>query len=180
MKAVRNKPVIRHATLEDVDAIVRIFSGPLAIRGTLQLPFPSPEVWRQRLAEPEAGLVPLVACVDAEPLGMLGIHTRPEMPRLRHSAMIGMAVRDDWQKRGLGTALLRAAVDMADNWLQLTRLELQVFVDNTPAIRLYEKFGFEKEGTLRQGAVCEGILTDVLLMGRIKRSGQQPGPGLHI
>ncbi len=57
-----------------------------------------------------------------------------------------MYEHDQWQGRGVGRALMEAAVDLADNWLSLTRLELTVFADNAPAIRLYERVGFEVEG----------------------------------
>ena len=36
---------------------------------------------------------------------------------------------------------------MCDNWLRVDRIELTVFVDNAPAIKVYKKFGFEIEGT---------------------------------
>lgn len=162
------EPVIRHGCLADVDAVVRIFSGPAVIRGTLQLPYPSTEFWRRRFAEPERGWIPLVACVDNEVVGILGIHSHPDMPRTRHSAWIGMAVRDDWQRRGIGSALLREAIALADGWLQLSRLELHVFVENEPAIQLYGRFGFELEGTMRKAAFCDGALRDVLMMARLK------------
>ena len=67
-----------------------------------------------------------------------------------------MAVRDDWQGKGTGTALMQAAVDLADKWLNLTRLELEVYTDNEAAIRLYEKFGFIIEGTLAQHSFRDG------------------------
>ena len=79
-----------------------------------------------------------------------------------------MAVRDDWQGKGVGSALMEAALDLADNWLNLTRLELTVFADNVPAIRLYEKFGFTAEGTLRQYALRDGQYQDCLIMARIR------------
>jgi putative acetyltransferase len=60
-----------------------------------------------------------------------------------------MGVRDDWQGKGVGSALMRAALDLADNWLGLRRLELNVHADNERAIALYRKFGFEIEGTHR-------------------------------
>lgn len=159
--------VVRHAILADLDAVVRIFTGPRAVRGTLQLPYPSPEVWRERLAEPERGVISLVACAEGEPVGMLGLHTHPDLPRLRHSATLGMAVRDDWQGKGVGTALVRAGVELADRWMGLTRLELHVYPDNEPALRLYRKFGFEEEGTLRRASFRDGRYQDVLVMGRL-------------
>jgi len=167
----RRPIVVRAAAPADFEAVTRIFAGPKAVWGTLQLPYPSAEVWRKRLAEPERGLHALVACVDGEPVGMLGLHTHPDLPRVRHAASLGMGVRDDWQGRGVGTALVRAALELADGWLGLRRIELNVFPDNEAAIRLYRKFGFEFEGTLRQAALREGRLCDVRVMGRL-----HPGP----
>ncbi len=40
-------------------------------------------------------------------------------------------------------------MDLADNWLNLQRLELTVYSDNAAAIALYRKFGFEQEGCHR-------------------------------
>lgn len=52
-----------------------------------------------------------------------------------------MAVRDDWQGKGAGTAL-----DLADNWPNLVRLELDAW-DNEPAIRLWSRAGPPLSGT---------------------------------
>ncbi len=83
---------------------------------TLGFPFSSKEHWRKRLAEGREGEVSLVACVGSEVVvGHLSVYLYPE-PRRRHSGHFGMAVRDDWQGRGVGTKLLAAALDLADNW----------------------------------------------------------------
>lgn len=79
-----------------------------------------------------------------------------------------MTVRDDWQGKGAGTSLMQAMVDLADKWLNLSRLELEVYTDNEPAIRLYKKFGFVVEGTLRQFAYREGEFADVYSMARLR------------
>ncbi len=158
---------IRRAEPSDYEALARVLSGPKAIWGTLQLPFPSLEIWRKRLAEPPEGFYNLVACVDNELVGQLGLHTFPNHPRRHHAAELGMAVRDDWQGKGIGTALMQAAVDLADNWLNLSRLELEVFVDNEPAIRLYKKFGFTIEGTLVRYAFRNGQFVDTYTMARL-------------
>ena len=79
-----------------------------------------------------------------------------------------MAVRDDWQGKGVGTALMEAALDLADNWLNLMRIELHVYVDNAGGIALYEKFGFEVEGTHRRFAFRDGEYVDAYSMARLK------------
>lgn len=83
-------------------------------------------------------------------------------------ASVGMAVRDDWQGKGVGSALMQAATELADRWLNLTRLELAVYTDNAPAIHLYEKFGFVREGTLRQYAFRDGVFVDAYAMARLR------------
>ena len=159
---------VRHAEPDDYEAMHRIMSAPKVAAGTLQLPLQSAEAWRKRLAEPPEGLFLLVACVDGEVVGNLGLETHPNRPRMRHAGSIGMAVRDDWQGRGVGTALLRAALDLADNWLNLSRVELTVYTDNAAGIALYEKCGFEMEGTHRRYAFREGAYADAYSMARIK------------
>jgi putative acetyltransferase len=83
---------------------------------------------------------------------------------------MGMSVHDDYQGRGVGTALMAAMVDLADNWLGLRRIELQVWTDNAPAIHLYEKFGFAIEGTGRQFARRAGELIDAYYMARLRQT----------
>jgi putative acetyltransferase len=91
---------IRHAEPDDAGAIHRILTGPRAMEGTLQLPLQSVEGVRKRFfSETREGLYHLVACVDEEVVGHLGLETFTA-PRRRHVGNIGMAVRDDWQGRG--------------------------------------------------------------------------------
>mgnify|MGYP001811203034 CR=1 FL=1 len=88
--------------------------------------------------------------------------------RTRHSGGIGIMVHKDYQGMGVGTALLEALLDVADNWLMLVRVELTVFTDNEKAIRLYEKLGFEKEGCKRLAGIRNGKYADEYLMARIR------------
>jgi L-phenylalanine/L-methionine N-acetyltransferase len=158
---------IRRAEPSDYEAVHSIYMGAQAVWGTLQLPFPSVEQWRKRLAEPPEGMMSLLAIVDAEVIGQLGL-TFPRSPRRRHVGQLGMAVRDDWQGKGAGTALMQAAVDLADKWLNLERLELDVYTDNEAAIRLYKKFGFVIEGTLVRFAFRDGRYVDGYAMARLR------------
>lgn len=157
---------IRHAELDDFSAIAQIYSQPFAAAGTMQVPLQSAEVWKKRLVNQGPQDRMLVAVVDGEVVGNLGLHPVPQ-PRRAHVAGMGMAVRDDWQGRGVGTALLTAAIDLADNWLGLLRLELTVYTDNLAAHRLYQRHGFVVEGTHRAYALRQGRYVDALAMARL-------------
>ncbi|MGI8867012.1 MAG: GNAT family N-acetyltransferase [Rubrobacteraceae bacterium] len=158
---------IRHVEPEDHEALRLVFSGQKAIAGTLQLPFPSSETWRKKLAEPPEGLHSLVACLEGEVIGTVSLSTNSR-PRLRHTGNVALIVRDDFQGKGVGSAMMEAVLDLADNWLGLRQVSLNVFVDNAAAIALYEKFGFEIEGTHRQDAFRDGVYVDSYSMARLR------------
>ena len=158
--------VIRHAEPDDYRAVARIYSHPLAAGGTLQIPVQSAEVWKQRLSNLAPHDRILVAVTDGEVVGNLGLQPQTNIRR-SHVAGIGMAVRDDWHGKGIGKALLRSAVDLADNWLGVIRLELTVWTDNLAAQRLYAGEGFLVEGTHRAYALRHGRYTDALAMARL-------------
>ena len=161
---------IRRAEPDDYPALYEMFTSPKLYANTLQLPYPSRETWRRRLAEPGDGAHNLAAVVGDKVVGMLSLHTFPHRPRRHHVGSIGMSVHDDWHGKGVGAALMRAGLDLADNWLNLTRLELEVYTDNEPAVRLYERFGFEREGLLRQHAYRDGRYVDAYAMARLRTS----------
>jgi L-phenylalanine/L-methionine N-acetyltransferase len=173
--------IVRPTEQTDYEALQRLFSGPRVIAGTLQLPLPSAGMWRRRLSEPQEGMFSLVACVGEEVVGEISLRTSPTLWRMRHVGSIGMAVRDEWQGRGIGTALMRALLDLADNWLNLTRIALQVYVDNAPAIALYRKFGFEIEATHHRFALRHGEFVDSYSMARLvnRVSGSQHAAALR-
>ena len=161
---------IRAAEVRDAEALTRVYSTPRTVWGTFQLPYTTVESRRKRIAELPLGNHLLVAEVDGEVVGSTGLQTYRDNPRRSHVASIGMGVRDDWQGKGIGTALLGAVVDMADRWLQIKRLELEVYTDNPVAIALYTKFGFEREGTLRAFAFRNGEYVDAYVMARVRTS----------
>jgi putative acetyltransferase len=158
--------VVRRAEPNDAAAIHETFLGPKAIAGTLQLPYPSVEMWRKRIADFAAEDYLLVAMVAGEVVGNAGLHAS-KSPRRRHVGALGMAVRDDRQRGGVGTALMKAAIELADGWLNYQRLELFVYTDNLAALSLYRKFGFAIEGTCRAYAFRDGQYVDAYQMARL-------------
>lgn len=159
---------IRAAEADDYPAIRETMMQPIAQAQTLQLPYPSLDLWKKRVAELPPGDHMLVAEVDGNVVGNLGLHATGKSPRRRHAAALGMTVHDAWHGKGVGSALMAAAIALADDWMQVSRLELTVYVDNAAAIALYRKFGFEIEGTHRRYAVRQGKFVDAYAMARLK------------
>jgi putative acetyltransferase len=158
---------VRRAGPSDAEAIWKCYTAPLAVRNTLQMPYRSLESVREQLTKYGEGDHILVAAMNDEVVGVIGLHTSSR-PRVNHRGEIGMMVRDDWHGKGVGTAMMRAVIDLADKWLNLARIELTVFTDNQSAIALYRKFGFEIEGTHRKYAFRDGEFVDAYAMARIK------------
>ena len=78
---------------------------------------------------------------------------------------LGMAVAREWRGRGVGSALLVAAIDWARE-RGLHKLSLGVFAHNAAAIALYRKFGFVEEGRrVKHYRRASGELWDALEMG---------------
>ncbi|MCX9154551.1 GNAT family N-acetyltransferase [Niveibacterium sp. 24ML] len=157
---------VRAAEPEDWRALHAILTAPAAAAGTFSMPYNSAEVFRRMLAEP-GGDHRLLGCVNGEPVG--AVILMPQGPARRaHCARLAIAVRDDWQGQGIGTRLMAAVTDLADNWLGLARIELEVFVDNAAAIAMYRRAGFDTEGCSRGFALRHGALVDVYRMARLR------------
>ena len=158
--------VLRAATPEDAAGIAAIHCLPGYRYNTLRLPFEKAESMRKRLQENAPGAVSLVATVDDMIVGD-GI-LLPFEGRRRHAAMVGMGVHDDYVGCGIGKAMMGALVSTAEDWLNVVRLELTVYSDNTAAIGLYKSFGFIEEGLHRKYAFRDGAYVDALAMARVK------------
>ncbi|HSV69898.1 MAG TPA: GNAT family N-acetyltransferase [Methylibium sp.] len=170
---------VRRATTQDAAGYARMMADPAVYAGLMQLPYPSEELWQARLTEMLAPGKPdlhLVAERDGELVGGLGLHAANPSPRRRHAMVLGLSVVPAAQRQGVGSALLQAACDYADRWVQVLRLELDVYVDNTPAIALYRRFGFEVEGTHRAYALRDGVYVDSYAMARLHPNPPQLPP----
>ena len=158
--------LIRAMEPADLPDLTEAWNQPAAYAGTLQLPYTSVEARRQSWVVAAPTRHNLVAVIVGKVVGLIGLH-RGEARRA-HVGDIGMAVHDAYAGRGAGTALMAAAIDLADNWLQLKRLELGVYADNARAIALYERFGFEREGYQRAYSWRNGAFTDSISMARLR------------
>jgi putative acetyltransferase len=79
-----------------------------------------------------------------------------------------MGVKATARGTGVGSVLLNAAIELCEKWVNVSRIELEVYTDNVAAIALYSKHGFEIEGTCKRYAFRDGQYVDVHVMARIK------------
>lgn len=144
----------------------RLLQDKSVIHGTLQLPLGSQQALEQRWAARSDRDHLVVAEIDGAVVALGGLHVS-HRPRQRHVAELGMMVAEAWQGRGVGRAVLDALLDLGERWLGILRFDLEVFVDNEPARRLYQSRGFEIEGVARAFALRDGKLVDAFRMARV-------------
>ena len=152
-----------------LEGITALYNDPAVARQVLQMPFQSVEAWRNKLVTDNERRLQLVAVHGGEVIGQLGLEQYPRVRRA-HVGSFGMGVAPAWQGKGVGSRLLAAALDVADNWMNLRRVELTVYADNEAAHHLYRKFGFEVEGRMRDYALRDGVFVDTLSMARLRQS----------
>jgi RimJ/RimL family protein N-acetyltransferase len=143
-----------HATVDEVAREKRYLASTEAP--------PLEEVRKFVMSNLAAGAPHFVALSGAELVGWCDTWIRPQAG-WRHCGVLGMGVLRSWRGRGVGAALLGATVNRARE-KGLARIELSVRLDNVPATRLYEKFGFVIEGLCRRHQRIDGEYHDSYMM----------------
>lgn len=82
-----------------------------------------------------------------------------------------------YRGKGLGADALSRLLDFGFGDMNLNRIWLRVLVDNEPAVRLYEKAGFIREGVLRQDLYIRDRYRDIQIMGLMKDEAFKPRTG---
>ncbi len=160
---------IRASNPQDAIALHAMMQDPKVYAATLQVPHNALSLWEKRLQDADDNdlIHSLVAEVDGAFAGHATL-MREKNPRRKHVASLGISVAAEFQRQGVGRRLMQELLNLADNWLNLHRIELEVFVDHSGAIALYELSGFVREGIARDFAFRDGRYVDAVLMARIR------------
>jgi len=163
------KITIRPSSPADARDLHAMFQDEAVYSQTLQIPHGKLSLWERRLKDADES--DLIHSIVAEVDGTFAGHAtlmREKNPRRSHVAALGIAVGKEFQRQGVGRRLIQELINISDNWLGLHRLELEVFVDNTGAVALYESLGFVTEGRSVDHALRNGRYMDSFLMARIR------------
>lgn len=93
-----------------------------------------------------------------------------DAPGFEHIGTLGMGVLPDFRGKGTGKALLKTTLAEAKESI-LEKVELEVFESNTPALHLYEMFGFQREGIKKYGRKLDGRYDNIVLMAKFLDAG---------
>lgn len=158
---------IRDATEIDLPAIVVIYNatipGRMATADTQRVSIESRRDW---FHEHNPNARPLWVALENDVIvGWLSFQSFYGRPAYHATAELSIYVTQDWQRQGIGSALLAKALEHAPR-LGLKTLLGFIFAHNDASLRLFEKFGFQRCGVLPRVAELDGVERDLIIVGR--------------
>jgi len=157
----------RLARFEDLPAIVSIYNSTVPSRqvtaDTEPVSVESRHAW---FAEHTPDKRPLwVAEENGEIIGWLSYSNFYGRPAYSGTAELSIYLREDARGKGLGRFFLQEAIAFAPKIKVHTLLGF-IFGHNTPSLKLFEAFGFERWANMPRVATLDGIERDLVILGK--------------
>lgn len=158
---------VRDAAETDLPAIVEIYNatipGRMVTADTEPVTVASRVPWFQA-HHPRTR--PLWVAVDGGSVcGWLSLNSFYGRPAYNPTAEVSLYVAESHRRRGLGRMLLQRIIDRAPAGDVRTLLGF-IWAHNEPSLRLFERFGFQRWGTLPRVAVLDAVERDLIIVGR--------------
>lgn len=162
---------LREWTLSDKDSLKALCNA--VDRQYLSDRLPSPytdsdaEWWLNMVTEAEGktGLFRAVT-VDGQVVGSISVERREDVYRI--DGELGYMLLTDHWSQGIMTQAVAQISRLAFELLDLQRITAHVFLSNIASARVLEKNGYEKEATLRKGAIKNGEFHTIVQYGLVK------------
>jgi len=167
---IGEKIYLRPVEPEDAKFLARGENDPM-VRESLFLALPvsltnEQEKVEQYIKSKDAMVLIIVEKETNQPVGGTAFF---RIDYISRAAIFYLAILDPacWSK-GFGTEATQLMVDYAFKTLNLNRIQLHVCAENAPAIKIYERVGFQQEGVLRQAMFRNGNYVDFWVMGILR------------
>lgn len=108
----------------------------------------------------------IVAEINMEIIGLLTVKSSTKK-RLQHIGEFGISIQKRFWGEGVGSQLVDSMIAWARQNELIRKLNLLVLANNTSAIHVYKKLGFEEEGLMRRASFQHGSFYDAYHMGML-------------
>jgi RimJ/RimL family protein N-acetyltransferase len=162
---------LRPLELEDAHFLYLGENNPI-VREALFMALPIPfiveeEKIKRYMNSNDSIMLTIIEKTKNVPVGQTGL-TRIDY--IHRTAIYYLAIVEPaYWSRGLGAETTHLMIKYAFETLNLNRVQLHVCSENAPAIKIYKRVGFVKEGVLRQAMYRNGGYHDFWVMGILKK-----------
>ena len=117
----------------------------------------------------QPGMLGIIAEYHNEIIGFLNFQNGHKK-RTQHIGEFGMSVEKRFRHQGVGQKLLSTLLNWAEKNPVIEKVCLEVFDQNTNAIKLYEKMGFFEEGRKKRNIkISENEYYDIICMAKFTK-----------
>jgi RimJ/RimL family protein N-acetyltransferase len=85
---------------------------------------------------------------------------------------MGLWIGPPFQGKGYATSAVKRILKYGFETLGMQKIEAKIFVGNIASRRVFEKCGFQLEGTIRRAEIKRGKFVDEWLFGILKEEAQ--------
>jgi ribosomal protein S18 acetylase RimI-like enzyme len=100
-------------------------------------------------------------------VGMIVVVFRARAKTKHVADLFGVYVNKEYRNRGIGKKLIEGALKIIKRNLNVTKIKLTVNPEQSSAVRLYERFGFESVGRLKTELKVHGRFYDEIIMEKL-------------
>lgn len=142
---------LREATIDDAPELLKVVRSyieesefiPYA-KGEFRMTLEQEREWIQAFIDQDNSLLLLATC-DGNILGKISVNGL-QRQMMRHRAMLGIGLLNEWRNEGIGSALMNAVVEWSRKNPTLEFLSLETYASNTRGQQVYRKLGFKEVG----------------------------------
>ncbi|MCF7927181.1 MAG: GNAT family N-acetyltransferase [Candidatus Izimaplasma sp.] len=162
--------IIKEVTEEDASDLITYMSDVVGETPNLLY---TPDEWQMTLEGEKTFIknlkkvntsVMYVGRVNGEVVTVANLQGNNKL-KTKHRVELAISVKKAFFRLNIATYMMETLINKAKE-MSITKINLGVFETNKPAIYLYKKFGFKKEGSMKRGIKMADTYQDLIYMGK--------------